>query len=77
MVFRLVHTKRLCHNCYIDGQNGYATSSAITVLIKKIKGAAHQCYGDRIIRCEPTLRSIYTKELHHHHNTLNIGGRHL
>ena len=33
---------------------------SITVSIKKIKGAAHQCYGDSdgVVRCEQTLNAL-------------------
>ena len=54
---RIVHTKRLRHKRYVDAQNGYATNLPVTVSVKKIKGAAHQRYGDGggIVWCEETF----------------------
>ena len=71
MELRLVHTKRLRHRqrnvCYIDGQNGHAIHSAITVPIKNIKGAARQCYRDfdRVVRCEQTIRIWFSSSSVH------------
>ena len=31
---------------------------SITVSFKKIKGAAHQCYGDGVVRCDLALKMI-------------------
>ena len=47
--YRLVHTKRLRHRHhnkrYVDRQNGMQPILPIIVPLKKIKGAARQCYG--------------------------------
>ena len=39
------------------GKMGMQPILPVTVLVKKIKGAAHQCYGhgDGVVRCEQTF----------------------
>ena len=44
-------------NVMLTDKMGMQTILAITVSVKKIKGAAHQCYGDNggAIQCEQTF----------------------
>ena len=55
---RLVHTKRLRHRHHNKHYAmGMQPILPVTVPVKKIKGATHQCYGggDGGIRCEQTF----------------------
>ena len=46
MGLRSVHTERLRQKRYVDGQNKVCNPFCPSQIVKKIKGAARQCYGD-------------------------------
>ena len=47
-------------NVTLTGKMGMQPILPVTVPIKKIKGATHQCYGDGdgVVRCEQTFSSL-------------------